>query len=373
MPGVLASSTAVGPLRDRWPDIDRIVVLRGGGLGDLLSAVPAMEALVAAYPGAELDLLCAPNIVGLFADRPSPVSRAIPLPFARGVHEPDAMNTDGGDEKAFHETLSARPIDLGVQLHGGGRWSNSFLLNLGPRWTVGTRTDDAAQLTRWLPYRYYQHEMSRWLEVVGLAGAPPVSFQPRIEVTESDLNRSQQLLPGDGMPTISFHPGARDGRRCWPPEYFGKVIAACVQRGARAVLVGTRTERPLLARIADDTRRRLPTGSDDAVVVLDGVDLASLCGVLACSDVLVGNDSGVRHLAQAVGTATVGIFWLGNAITAGPLGRYRHRVLMSWTVRCPVCGRDCTQPDFPRCEHDVSFVADVTPDEVLSEVEQLMP
>jgi ADP-heptose:LPS heptosyltransferase len=87
---------------------------------------------------------------------------------------------------------------------------------------------------------------------------------------------------------------------------------------------------------------------------------------------VLANDSGPRHLAEAVGTATVGIFWLGNALNAGSLGRAHHRVLLSWTTRCPVCGVDCTREDVPRCEHDVSFVAGVPVADALREVVELL-
>ncbi len=91
------------------------------------------------------------------------------------------------------------------------------------------------------------------------------------------------------------------------------------------------------------------------------LDLAALAGVLAHAAVMVGNDSGPRHLAQAVGARTAAVYWFGNVVNAGPLGRGRHRVQLGWTTRCPVCGRDATQVGWTaeRCAHDVSFVADV--------------
>lgn len=58
---------------------------------------------------------------------------------------------------------------------------------------------------------------------------------------------------------------------------------------------------------------------------------------------MVGNDSGPRHLAQAVGTPTVGVYWIGNVINAGAIGRTLHRVHFSWVSQCPVCGVDVTQ------------------------------
>lgn len=366
-PASLLHKCAVGPVGSRWPDVSRIAVLRGGGLGDVLSAVPAMEALGAAYPGAEIVLLCPPGLRTLMTDRPSPVSRVVPLPAARGVYEPHEGFGDRTVSETFYAEMADLPIDLGVQVHGGGRWSNPFLLNLRPRWTVGTRSPDAEPLSRWVPYRLYQHEAMRWLEVVGLAGATPVTLEPRVAVTEADLVGAQQVLPWWEERFVVFHPGARDPRRRWPVENFAAIIAACVTFGMRAVIVGTAAERPVTRGVAERVRNAVSRACAESVLVLEDLDLSSLCGVLARSAVMIGNDSGVRHLARAVGAPTVGIFWIGNAFNAGPLGRSRDRVLMSWTTRCPVCDRDCTRIEVPRCEHDVSFVADVRPQEVMDE------
>jgi hypothetical protein len=57
-------------------------------------AVPATEALNAAYPGAELVLLCAPPHISLLTGRPSPVNRTLPLPSTQGIYDPA---TDGGN------------------------------------------------------------------------------------------------------------------------------------------------------------------------------------------------------------------------------------------------------------------------------------
>ena len=357
----------IGPVEQPWSPVRRIAVLRGGGLGDLLFAMPAMEALGAAYPDAELVLLGVPSLVPLLTGRPGPVHRAVPLPPARGVFEPaGAVLDDDGRLESFRREVGE--VDLGVQLHGGGRWSNPFLHALGPKWTVGARTPDAVELTRWLPYRYYQNEFMRALEIAGLAGAPPVGVVPRIPVTDADLAAAEPALRGLPRPLLAVHPGATDPRRRWPAERYAEVVAGLVSRGAGVVVLGSPDERDLVERVTSLAEEREPGG---AVRALTRLDLAALCGVLASADVLVGNDSGPRHLAEAVGTSTVGIYWLGNALNAGSFGRHRHRVLLSWTVRCPVCGIDCTRED-QRCEHDVSFVADVSTAEVAREVGELM-
>jgi hypothetical protein len=65
----------------------------------------------------------------------------------------------------------------------------------------------------------------------------------------------------------------------------------------------------------------------------------------------------------------VGVFWVGNLITFGPLVGGNHRAATSFTVNCLICGApQVTQ----RCAHDVSFVEDVTVDEVAAAVDSLL-
>jgi hypothetical protein len=99
-------------------------------------------------------------------------------------------------------------------------------------------------------------------------------------------------------------------------------------------------------------------------------DLGVLVGILALSDALVGNDSGPRHLAQAVGCPTVSVYWVGNLINAGPLGRSLHRVHLDWRSVCPVCGIDVTHVGWTaeRCEHNPSFVDAVSVDDVWADL-----
>lgn len=351
-------------LRTTWPEVRRIAVLRGGGLGDLLFAMPALHALAAAYPDAEIVLLGTPGHAELLDGRPGPVTEVLPVPPAKGVFEPPGAPLDGGELDVFVRKVRRQPVDLGVQLHGGGRWSNPLLRRLEPRWSVGCRSADAAPLTRTVPYRYYQHEVMRALEVVGLAGAPPVVLEPELAVTSADLAAADEVVRGLPDPVVALHPGATDPRRRWPAERFSEIATRCAERGCGVVVLGSPAERELVEQVAG--------GARGPVTALSSLGLPAVCGVLAGSRVLVGNDSGLRHLAQAVGTATVGVYWMGNVINAGPLGRRQDRVLIAWTTACPVCGRDCTREDLPRCAHDVSFVGSVATGSVWAEVEDLL-
>jgi ADP-heptose:LPS heptosyltransferase len=350
----------VGPILEQFERVRRIAVLRGGGLGDLLFALPAVAALRMAYPEASVTVLGTPVHQELAASTAGPDYDVRILPFAEGIRpgpkDPAAL-------AAFFAQMNRESFDLAVQLHGGGRFSNPFLLRLGARHTVGARTPDAALLERNLPYAYYQHEPLRALEVAGLAGAPPTSLEARLRPLDRYAAGLERLL-GDEPAVVVIHPGATDPRRRWPARSFGEVAAACAADGARVLVVGTRDEEDLAAAV-------VAAAASAQVTSLAGqLTLEALASLLAATSVLVGNDSGPRHLAQALGTPTVGLYWAGNVINAGPLGRSQHRVHVSWLTHCPECGADITQIGWtaPRCPHESPLVAGISVDAVYQDV-----
>lgn len=355
----------VGRVGDRFPGVEKIAVLRAAGIGDLMFAMPAIEALAAAYPDAELTLIGSPAGRALLEGRPGPVDEVIVPPAAAGIMpgREDTVELD-----AFFEEMQGRGFDLAVQLHGGGRQSNPFLLRLGARHTVGARTPDAVPLERNLPYVYYQSEMMRWLEVAGLAGAPAVTLEARLTVTDSERSAARAHRDVARKRLLTIHPGATDPRRRYP--HFGEVAARAATDGWQVLVVGDDSDVEAAEVIVAAAHAASP-GS--AVSLAGRIPLPELLGVLSISDVMAGTDSGPRHLAMAVGTPTVGLFWVGNVMTAGPLGRERHRIHISWVTECPVCGVDVTQVGWTaeRCEHDPSYLAEVDPHEVYADVMEL--
>ncbi|TSD99479.1 glycosyltransferase family 9 protein [Skermania sp. ID1734] len=360
---------AIGPVCDKFPDVGAITVVRGGGIGDVLSAEPALAALAAAYPGAQITLMCEPGTVALFRGRMRPVHRVVGLPAARGVYEPPGQTIP---DDVPRSQLPTEPIDLGVQVHGGGRWSNRFLNRMNPVYTVGTKTPDAEALTRWLAYRRDQHEVLRWLEVAGLAGAPPVRLQPRMWLAPNDYDEAQPVLRWCEEKLVVLHPGARDPRRRWPPQCFADVASRLVRDGYRVAVIGAPTEQPLVDEVVNRTGDLLPAVLRGYIRGFTGLGYAGMCGALAAAAVVLANDSGPRHVARAFGTPTVGIFWIVNMLTVGPLGRFVDRARISWRTDCPVCGT-CADPDAAQpCSHSASFVSDIDPVDVYRDATELL-
>ncbi|MFK4036154.1 glycosyltransferase family 9 protein [Nonomuraea wenchangensis] len=341
------------------PGVERIAVLRANAIGDFLLSVPALDALKSAYPDAKVTLLGLPWHAGFLTGRPGPVDEVIALPPITGV-----STSEGGHPvpDGLCEGLRDRSFDLAVQIHGGGRYSNPFVRRLGARVTAGLRTPDADELDRWVPYVDHHHESLRFLEVAALVGGRAGGLEPRVAVTGRDR---EELAAAFGEPPpglVAVHPGARDPRRRWPVERF----AAVADRLGRPVVVtGSAAERDLVEGVVAAMRR-------PAVAAAGTLGLGALAALYERCDLVIGNDTGPRHLAAAVGTPTVAVYWCVNLVTYGPLSRTWHRPLISWTTGCPVCGVDGVDPRGERCPHDVSWVRDVPVDDVLEQAGDLL-
>ena len=339
-----ATALAVGPLAPRFEGVEQIAVLRGGGLGDLLFALPAAEALAAAYPAARITLLGTPLHADLLAGRPGPVAEVEVLPLARGVREAPGREEDPAGTDRFLERLAARRFDLG----GAGARRGAVLQPVpapaggpahGGHPHPRRRRPRADHPLPLLPARGAAGpgggragrgaaggaRAARGRDGGGAGAAPGrCSDRPR--------RRCSSSIPAPPTPAGAGRPPAspRSPRRPAGPgrgwSWSGRA-RTCPRRRRSSTGPARRCRRPRRPRVTSCAGR---------------LSLAGLTGLLAEADVLLGNDSGPRHLAQAVGTATVGLYWFGNVINAGPLGRARHRVHLGWMTACPVCGRDVT-------------------------------
>lgn len=336
--------------------IEKIAVLRASGIGDLIFALPALEALRAVYPDAEITLLGTTRHEALLGERPSPVDRVIAVPPSEGVNVRDGEARDPREVEEFLAAMREERFDLALQLHGGGRYSNPFVLELGARVTAGLRACDAPPLDRSMSYYYWQPEIARLLEAVSLVGAEPVTITPRLSTTRRDIAESLEVVPEYEEPLVLLNAGATDGRRRWPLESFAAVGDALAGSGAVILLNGTDAERELNCELSSLMRR-------PCIDLTGRLSLGGLLGLARRSALVISNDTGPLHLAVAVGAPTVGIYWCGNMVSGGgALTRTHHYPCISWRLACPVCGTPCLTS---HCDHDASFVADVTVDEVL--------
>ncbi|MFF4494912.1 glycosyltransferase family 9 protein [Streptomyces sp. NPDC001546] len=288
-----------------------VVVLRALGLGDLLTAVPALRALRAALPGHEL-VLAAPERLAEVVRAIGVVDRLLPAQApGRGVPRTLAW--------------SGPPPDLAVDLHGCGPPTRLLLAGLRPRrlYVFAPPGRPRRPGPRW---RADEHERERWCRMLRWYG---------LHADPADLWLPPPDEPSPVPGAVVLHPGADAPARRWPAERFAAVARALVREGHRVAIVAGRGEGALARRVAEYA------GLGAEAVLGGAADLpfGRLAAVVARARCLVAGDSGVAHLASALRTPSVVLFGPVAPRLWGPPERGPHRVL--WH---PLPGDDPLRP-----------------------------
>jgi ADP-heptose:LPS heptosyltransferase len=310
----------------------RVVVLRALKLGDLLCVVPAFRALRMAWPKAEIILLGLPWAQTFVERYRNYLDGFRVFPGFPGLpeREPDIAGIP-----AFLRDMQAERFDLAIQLHGSGPFVNPFVVLLGARRSAGFNLpgDYCPDAELFCPWPERGREVQRLLRLVEFLGLPTQGEHLDFPLRRKDF-RALEALPGteqlQGGDYVCLHPGASVAERRWPVEWFAAVGTALARRGLRLVLTGSEGEAALTAAL---TRALEAPGLDLA----GRTDLGSLAALLSRARLLVCNDTGVSHIADALNVPSIVLSTGDNPERWGPADRRLHRVL---TDTEPVCVHD---------------------------------
>jgi len=296
-------------LLERLPPPRKVAVVRAPRLGDFVCATPALRALRAALPAAEIVLITLPALRELVR-RLSYVDRFAPFPGFPGVAQ---QLFEPRTALAFLHEMQRERFDLAIQLHGSGVYANPFTLLLGARATAGfvRPEDDASLLDAALPWPTCGRESLRLLALMRHIGVAPQGEELVYPVTAVDRRNAELLLHGLPRPLIGVHAGSYDPRRRWPLPHFAQVARALLHRGGSAVVIGSPSEAVEAAALVRAIGPR-------AHSLAGRTGLATLGAVIAQLDLLVTNDSGPAHIGYALGTPTVAIYRRGGTDRYGP-------------------------------------------------------
>lgn len=320
---------AVGPL-------SRVALFRALQLGDLLCAVPALRALRRALPGVEITLIGLPW-ARAFVDRfGAYLDSFIEFPGYPGLPE---RETQVRLLPGFLAEIQARRFDLAIQMHGSGTLTNPLVVSFGARHTAGyflpgEFCPDAALS---LPFPEQENEVRMQLRLMEALGVPAAGESLEFPLSEADrselgsIPEAAMLTPGS---YACIHPGARLPSRRWPAERFAAVADSLAERGLSIVLTGSDAERGLTARVR--AQMRAP-----AVDLAGLTSLGALGALIDGARLLLCNDTGVSHVAAALGTPSVVVACGSDARRWAPLDQSRHRVLWH-PIQCRPCAfHDC--------------------------------
>jgi ADP-heptose:LPS heptosyltransferase len=280
--------------------VSRVVALRALGLGDLLTAVPALHALRAAHPRAELAV-------------------AAPRALAPLIRLAGCTPIDAAPLRPL--CAAAGGADLLVNLHGRGPQSHAVALAAAPRRLIAFAHAAVPQTRRMPAWRAGEHEVLRWCRLLAESGIP--ADPARLDLPAPPL--PAELAYARGATVI--HPGAASAARRWPAARYAVVAADEAAASRSVVLTGAAAERPLALRVAG------VAGLPPAAVLAGRTDLQGLAAVVAHAGRVVCGDTGVAHLATAFGVPSVVLFGPTSPQTWGPppARADRHREL--WAGR----------------------------------------
>ncbi|TKK90825.1 glycosyltransferase family 9 protein [Herbidospora galbida] len=239
-----------------------LLVLRGLGLGDLLTGLPALRALRRAFPGHRLVL-------------------AAPTTYREIL---------GGEVDAWLDVSGPGPVpldtcDIAVNLHGRGPQSVAALRAVGPRLLMSHTTGP--------PWDPGVHEVTRWCDLLRWYG---------LDADPADL----RLGSGGRTGPVVIHPGAASAARRWPPDRFAEVATWLHGAGWPVVVTAGPGEGALAEQAAG------PEG------VALAPTLRELAGLVRGARLLICGDTGVAHLASAFGTPSVVLFGPTPPVLWGP-------------------------------------------------------
>ncbi len=283
-----------------------VLVLRALGLGDALTGIPALRGIRRVWPDRRLILATSENL-GRWLQGLGVIDDVLPTDELAPLRLPTGDGTGGGGH-------------IAVNLHGSGPQSHRLLQATDPAELVAFRCAPTDHLDgpQW---RHDEHEVDRWCRLI-------MAWGGRCDATDLLLRHPAQQNRGE---TVLLHPGAASGSRRWPADRWSWLAAELAANGLPIVITGGPTEIALcqgIARRALDRMHLSGARSPQITVAAGTLGLPGLTDAVASAQLLICGDTGVAHLATALGTPSVLLFGPTPARWWGPrIDLAKHRVL----------------------------------------------
>jgi len=334
----------------------KILIVGPSWVGDLVMMHALCRELLRERGQTVIDVLAPAWSVSLLSRMPG-VRRAIPLAAGHG-------QLGLGERMAIGRSLRDEAYTQAIVI------PRAFKAALVPWFArIPRRTGFAAELRlgllndRRVLDRTRLDQTVKRLLALGLppdAPLPEAILQPQLNTDPANTARLQQRWPWLAAPAlVALLPGAAYGpAKQWPLGHFQELAAALVHRGSEVVVLGSGAERAL----------------GDAIVRAAPAHVHNLCGETGLDDVVdllglarvaVSNDSGLLHVAAAVGTHVLGIYGSSSPAFTPPLTG--NATICYLALSCSPCfARECPLGHL-RC------LTELSPAAVLAALAPLLP
>ena len=270
---------------------ENILFITANRLGDAVLSTGVLAQLLDAHPQAQVTVACGPLPAPLFATMPG-LRALIPMP----------KRPYGGHWWRLWRQVARERWDVVVDM----RDSLVSRLICADRRLI-FRSPDAVQP---------KHKVEQLAQSLGLISLP----QPRLWFSPAQVDAARAVMQPERGPILAVGPAANWGGKEWPMERFQALVAALtgpgrVLAGARVAVSAAPHERERAVQVWQDVpvERQLD--------LMRNTDPAFAAACLAHASLYVGNDSGLMHIAAAVGAPTLGLFGPSDDREYAPFGR----------------------------------------------------
>ncbi|MFI5201042.1 MAG: glycosyltransferase family 9 protein [Candidatus Kapaibacterium sp.] len=258
------------------------MILRLSSLGDIVLTTPLIRALRERYPESQIDLIIAKEFEAL-------------VPLMEGISKVHLFDKKSGLHGllGFRRELKEKKYDYVLDLHNVLR---TRILRRGLAQHLSVINKRTFQ--RWLlvlykidRLKYAPDVIGRYFETASPLGVTDTGAGPKLNISSNH----------DAM-RIAIAPGSRHWNKRWPAENFAIVSKELIARGYHIDLHGSSADK----NVAEQIAKKLPDGSYTNFVGM--LSLADAAREIGNAGVIITNDSGLMHIAEAVGTRVIAIF-----------------------------------------------------------------
>ena len=332
----------LGPARWDWSRVSRVLVVRLRSIGDAVLTTPSLFALRRFLPDAQVDILLE-DWVAPVLDGSGLIDRVVIAP------------RDGASARArVARELRAEQYDVVYNLHGGTT-ATLFTRATGAKHRVGFEDYQYARLhnhvapsAREIWQRSTLHSVEQQLALIGWTGVP-VSDRPatRLTITEKAVANVSEKLRVAGFeveksePFAVIHPTAAFDTKQWATDKFARVAEELHVRGLTPVAIVSSKEKAIFESLIKQTSVRL--------IGLSDLSLPEIAALTSRARLFIGNDSGIAHIAAAVGASCVVIFGSSNRAHWRPWTTQPNEVVFEEMPCQPCPGYFCAEFEKPEC------------------------
>jgi heptosyltransferase-2 len=346
---------AIGRQRIDKSGIRRILVRATNWVGDAVMSLPALEVVRENFPSSSITVLARPWVIPLFKNHPA-VDAIIPFKKTQGYFEyfrelmrmAELIRNNGYDlailfQNAFEAAFLAYlgRITFRVGYRGDGR---GFLLTHGV-----VRTDEVLKV----------HQTEYYLALLEAMGWEGTSRDPHLYAAQEDMEKARRLLHAKGIVegdcVIGLSPGALFGEaKRWPADRFARVGDWAAERwNARVIVLGSGNETDICEVLCSSM-------AHEPYNLCGQTSLGVAIGLVSHCSFFVTNDSGLMHIAAALGVPTLAVFGSTDPVATGPRGPKTS--IVKHEIECAPCLK-------PECPTDFRCMLSIEPEEVWNEME----